>query len=87
MMEMRCETRRVSPLHNVPPHRMHLERIANSSAQISDAALVLLTELGYERMTIDMVPVRAKTARATVFRRWATKADLVTWIIDVANAG
>ena len=48
---------------------------------------MLLTELGYERMTIDMVPVRAKTARATVFRRWATKADLVTWIIDVANAG
>jgi hypothetical protein len=30
-MEMRCETRRVSPLHNVPPHRMHLERTANSN--------------------------------------------------------
>lgn len=48
---------------------------------------MLLTEPGYERMTIDMVPVRAKTARATVCRRWATKADLVTWIIDVANVG
>ena len=42
---------------------------------------------GYERTAIDIVPVRAKTARATVYRRWATKADLVTWIIDVANAG
>jgi hypothetical protein len=30
--------------------------------------------------------VRAKMARATAYRRWATKADLVIWIIDVANA-
>ena len=28
-MEMRCETCPVSPLHNVPPHRMHLERTGN----------------------------------------------------------
>ena len=39
------------------------------------------------RRPIDIVPVRVKTARATVYRRWATQAYLVTWIIDVANAG
>jgi tetratricopeptide (TPR) repeat protein len=27
---MRCETRYVSPLRNVPPHQMHLERSGNS---------------------------------------------------------
>lgn len=32
---------------------------------------------GYEGMTIDMVAAEAGMARATVYRRWATKADLV----------
>lgn len=44
---------------------------------ILDAALEVLAEHGYEGMTIDMVAARVKAARATVYRRWATKADLV----------
>lgn len=46
-------------------------------AGILDAALAVLAESGYEGMTIDMVAARAHAARATVYRRWATKADLV----------
>ncbi len=46
-------------------------------AGILDATLVVLADSGYEGMTIDMVAARAKAARATVYRRWATKADLV----------
>lgn len=45
--------------------------------QILDAALAVLAESGYERMTIDIVAARAGAARATVYRRWPTKADLV----------
>ena len=37
----------------------------------------MLAEQGYEGMTIDMVAAQAGMARATVYRRWATKADLV----------
>jgi AcrR family transcriptional regulator len=44
---------------------------------ILDAALAVLAEQGYEGMTIDMVAAQAGMARATVYRRWATKADLV----------
>lgn len=46
------------------------------SAHILDAALEVIAEHGYEGMTIDMVAARATAARATVYRRWATKADL-----------
>ena len=44
---------------------------------ILDATLTVLAEQGYEGMTIDMVAAHAGMARATVYRRWATKADLV----------
>ena len=37
----------------------------------------MLAEKSYEGMTIDMVAAHAGMARATVYRRWATKADLV----------
>jgi AcrR family transcriptional regulator len=44
---------------------------------ILDAALAVLAEFGYDGMTIDLVAARAGSARATVYRRWPTKADLV----------
>lgn len=47
------------------------------NAKILDSALAVLAETGYEGMTIDMVAAHSGSARATVYRRWATKADLV----------
>ncbi|MCY1143694.1 TetR/AcrR family transcriptional regulator C-terminal ligand-binding domain-containing protein [Actinoplanes sp. Pm04-4] len=44
---------------------------------ILEAALDVLAETGYDGMTVDMVAVRAGAARATVYRRWPTKIDLV----------
>ncbi|TXK18733.1 TetR/AcrR family transcriptional regulator [Homoserinibacter sp. GY 40078] len=44
---------------------------------ILEAALDELVESGYEGMTIDMVAARAKAGKATVYRRWPSKADLV----------
>ncbi|MDQ1131163.1 TetR/AcrR family transcriptional regulator [Microbacterium sp. SORGH_AS_0888] len=46
-------------------------------ADILDAALEVLAESGYEGMTIDMVAARAHAGKATVYRRWASKAELV----------
>lgn len=53
------------------------KRDAARDAVILDAALTVLAEHGYEGMTIDMVAAEAGMARATVYRRWVTKADLV----------
>jgi AcrR family transcriptional regulator len=45
--------------------------------EILDAALAVLAETGYEGMTVDMVAARAKAGKATVYRRWPSKAELV----------
>lgn len=44
---------------------------------ILDAALDILAEVGYDRMTIDMVAARAKAGKATLYRRWPSKTELV----------
>ena len=44
---------------------------------ILDAALDVLAEEGYERMTVDMVAARAKAGKATLYRRWPSKTELV----------
>ncbi|MCU1414891.1 MAG: TetR family transcriptional regulator [Microbacteriaceae bacterium] len=46
-------------------------------AEILDAALDVLAESGYDGMTIDMVAARAKAGKATLYRRWPSKAELV----------
>ena len=46
-------------------------------AQILDAALVLLQQVGYDRMTMDAIAAEAKASKATLYRRWSTKSSLV----------
>lgn len=45
--------------------------------EILEAAVDVLAEHGFEGMTIDMVAARAKAGKATIYRRWPSKADLV----------
>ena len=52
-------------------------RDASRDAAILDAAIAILAETGYERMTMDMVAVRAKAGKATVYRRWPSKGEMV----------
>lgn len=51
-------------------------------AEILEATLAVLAEAGYERLTVDKVAARAGAARATVYRRWPTKADLVVDAVE-----
>jgi AcrR family transcriptional regulator len=44
---------------------------------ILDAAIVVLAEVGYDRMTMDAVAATAKASKATIYRRWPGKAQLV----------
>jgi AcrR family transcriptional regulator len=45
--------------------------------EILQAALDVLADTGYDGMTIDMVAARAKAGKATLYRRWPSKAELV----------
>ena len=44
---------------------------------LRDAALVLLAEVGYDRLTMDAVAARARAGKTTIYRRWPGKAELV----------
>jgi AcrR family transcriptional regulator len=53
--------------------------------EILDATLRLLASAGYDRLTMDAVAAAAKASKATLYRRWATKAELVVDAIDRAK--
>jgi len=50
---------------------------ASRDAVILDAALQLVSELGYDRVTMDAIAGRAHSSKATMYRRWDSKASLV----------
>ncbi len=45
--------------------------------EILDAALSVLAECGYDRLTMDAVATEAKASKATLYRRWSSKPELV----------
>jgi AcrR family transcriptional regulator len=55
--------------------------------EILDAAIDVLAETGFDGMTIDMVAARAKAGKATIYRRWPSKADLVLDAVACMKAG
>lgn len=59
------------------PSKPGRKRDHTRDPEILDAALEVLAETGYEGMTIDMVAARAKAGKATLYRRWPSKAELV----------
>jgi AcrR family transcriptional regulator len=44
---------------------------------IVGAALELIAEVGYERVTMDGIAARAHASKTTMYRRWPTKSELV----------
>ncbi|WP_216896656.1 TetR/AcrR family transcriptional regulator [Nocardia alni] len=47
-----------------------------------EAALALLAEVGYDRLTMEAVAARTGAAKTTIYRRWPGKAELV---VDALN--
>lgn len=45
--------------------------------EILTATIETLSEVGYDRLTMDAVAARAKASKATLYRRWSGKAALV----------
>jgi len=44
---------------------------------ILDAAVALVAEIGYQRVTVDAIAARAHASKATMYRKWPGKAELV----------
>jgi AcrR family transcriptional regulator len=44
---------------------------------ILDAAVALVAEIGYQRVTVDAIAARARASKATMYRKWPGKAELV----------
>ena len=67
----------MTQLDSSAPARLGRKRDPTRDADILDAAVDVLAEVGYDGMTIDMVATRAKAGKATLYRRWTSKSDLV----------
>jgi AcrR family transcriptional regulator len=53
-------------------------RDQRASSAITDAALCQLADLGYAKVSMESVANEAGVARATIYRRYRDKADLIT---------
>jgi AcrR family transcriptional regulator len=54
---------------------------------ICDATLALLLEVGYDRMSMDAVAARAHASKATIYRRWPGKQELVLDAVKARGVG
>lgn len=52
-------------------------RDASRDAALRNAAMEVLAEVGYRALTMDAVAARARAGKATIYRRWDSKLDLV----------
>ncbi|WP_310829017.1 TetR/AcrR family transcriptional regulator [Paenibacillus pedocola] len=67
-----------------PAKTLGRKRDHTRDAKILEATIDILAEAGFDGMTMDMVAARAKAGKATMYRRWSSKAELVrdalTWM-------
>jgi len=64
-------------------HRPRVE--GGREEEILDATVALVAEVGYDRLTMDAVATAAKASKATLYRRWTSKAELVVDAISRAK--
>ena len=57
------------------------------TATCSPSSSTLLREVGFDRMTIDAVAARAHVSKATIYRRWDGKAELVVAALRDRHVG
>ncbi|WP_208883155.1 TetR/AcrR family transcriptional regulator [Streptomyces armeniacus] len=53
--------------------------------QLLSATLEVLREVGYNHLTVDLVVARARASKATVYRRWPSKSELIVAAFENAT--
>jgi len=61
--------------------------LSGRDAAICDATLALLLEVGYDRMSMDAIAARAHASKATIYRRWPGKQELVLDAVRARGVG
>jgi AcrR family transcriptional regulator len=61
--------------------------LSGRDVAICDATLALLLEVGYDRMSMDAVAARAHASKATIYRRWPGKQELVLDAVRARGVG
>src|SRR5262245_56857603 len=64
-----------------PARRAGRPRDARADAAIREATLNLIAEGGYGAVTFDAVAARSGVARTTIYRRWASRVQLVMEVV------
>src|ERR1700709_1508167 len=77
MTQLDLDVRSAAAPNAVPPNKLGRPLDVTRDADILDAALDVLAAEGYDGMTIDMVAAKAKAGKATLYRRWPSKTELV----------
>ncbi|MBO0768993.1 MAG: TetR/AcrR family transcriptional regulator [Solirubrobacterales bacterium] len=62
-------------------------RDPSRDAVILEAALELLKDVGYDRLSVGSIAARAGVSKATIYRRWANKAALVASAVEQRGGG
>jgi AcrR family transcriptional regulator len=61
--------------------------LSGRDVAICDATLALLLEVGYDRMSMNAIAARAHASKATIYRRWPGKQELVLDAVKARGVG
>ncbi|MEO7557098.1 MAG: TetR-like C-terminal domain-containing protein [Acidimicrobiales bacterium] len=67
----------MEPFPNESARRPGRPRDVHAERTILEATIDLVAEVGFGGLTVDAVAARAAVGKATIYRRWASKAELV----------
>lgn len=67
--------------------RLGRKRDHTRDPEILEATLDVLAEVGYDGMTVDLVAARAHAGKATLYRRWPSKAEMVLEAVACMKQG
>ncbi|TWP35744.1 TetR/AcrR family transcriptional regulator [Leekyejoonella antrihumi] len=56
--------------------------VGDREREIYAGAIEVLLEVGYDRLTFDAVAAHVRASKATLYRKWPTKADLVVQAVE-----
>lgn len=68
-----------------PVARRRPRVVDDREGEILDATIRVVGRLGYERLTMDVVAAEARASKATLYRHWSTKAELVVDAVSRAK--